>query len=140
MNLKKKTVLPFQQKVVLKLSLEDPAKRTKALKVAVALPGVLSAALDGEKLTVVGHMDSVELTKALRKKMKYAELLTVGSAEEKKGEGGKKEDGGKKGGEPNSLQHVVWTPYYHGLAGQPPYYMYHEIRDPSYDEPSCSIM
>ncbi|PKA58634.1 hypothetical protein AXF42_Ash008921 [Apostasia shenzhenica] len=132
--------------MVLKLSMEDDRKRAKALKAAVGLAGVVSAALDGEKLTVVGDgVDSVELTMVLRKKMGYAELLTVGSAEEKKEEG-------KKGGDGvislQQFQQMEWPPatYYvpagggGAVVGQTPYYVYGDMREPSYDESSCSIM
>ncbi|CAL9758711.1 unnamed protein product [Musa acuminata subsp. burmannicoides] len=75
----------MQQKVVMKLSMEDSKKRSKALKAAVGLPGVISAALEGDRMVVVGDgVDSVTLTMVLRKKMGYVELVSVGSAEEKK--------------------------------------------------------
>ncbi|XP_074575290.1 heavy metal-associated isoprenylated plant protein 16-like [Curcuma longa] len=77
-----------KQKVVLKVvAMEDAKRRSKALKTAVGLPGVLSASLDKDCLIVVGDgVDSVVLATALRRKMGSADLVSVGSAEEKKEE------------------------------------------------------
>ncbi|KAJ4755115.1 Heavy metal transport/detoxification superfamily protein [Rhynchospora pubera] len=76
-----------KQKVVVKLSLDDAKKRTKALKTAVTMNGVISVALDGDKLTVIGDgTDVVNLTTQLRKKLGYADLISVGSGDEKKEE------------------------------------------------------
>ncbi|XP_078171433.1 heavy metal-associated isoprenylated plant protein 47-like isoform X1 [Carex rostrata] len=76
-----------KQKFVVKLSLDDAKKRTKALKTAVTMDGVVSAALDGDKLVVIGDgTDSVTMTTLLRKKLGYADLISVASAEEKKEE------------------------------------------------------
>lgn len=89
-----------KQKMVIKLSLGDAKKRAKALKTAVALDGVVSVALDGEKLVVIGDgTDSVEMTALLRKKLGYADLVSVGAdkKEEKKEE---KKDEKPKDGNP----------------------------------------
>ncbi|KAJ1697839.1 hypothetical protein LUZ63_006351 [Rhynchospora breviuscula] len=76
-----------KQKVVVKLSLDDGKKRTKALKTAVNINGVISVALDGDKLTVIGDgTDVVNLTTQLRKKLGYADLISVSSGDEKKEE------------------------------------------------------
>ncbi|XP_078171434.1 heavy metal-associated isoprenylated plant protein 47-like isoform X2 [Carex rostrata] len=76
-----------KQKMVVKLLLGDTKKRKKALKTAVIMDGVVSAALDGDKLVVIGDgTDSVTMTTLLRKKLGYADLISVASAEEKKEE------------------------------------------------------
>ncbi|WOL13638.1 hypothetical protein Cni_G22411 [Canna indica] len=76
-----------KQKMVMKLCLEDARKRSKALKAAVGLPGVISVALDKDRIIVVGDgVDSVALTTIMRKKFGYVELVSVSSAEEKKEE------------------------------------------------------
>ncbi|KAF3325958.1 hypothetical protein FCM35_KLT09038 [Carex littledalei] len=68
--------------------------------------GVVSAALDGDKLVVIGDgTDSVTMTTLLRKKLGYADLISVASVEEKKEE--KKED--KK--ENNQITHPHVYPY-----------------------------
>ncbi|CAL9063108.1 unnamed protein product [Musa banksii] len=111
-----------KQKVVMKLSMEDSKKRSKALKAAVGLPGVISAALEGDRMVVVGDgVDSVTLTLVLRRKMGYVELVSVGSAEEKK-----KDEAAASG---NS-----WP--YQYCPAQP--YVY-EIRQQANHDP-CSVM
>lgn len=57
--------------------------------------GVVSAALEDDKIIVVGDVDSVTLTMVLRKKMGYVDLLSV--AEEKKEEKKDEKKGDDKG-------------------------------------------
>ncbi|EHA8590214.1 hypothetical protein COCNU_scaffold016239G000010 [Cocos nucifera] len=68
----------------------DEKKRSKALKIVVGLDGVTSASVDGkekDQIVVVGDgIDSFALVRKLRKRMKYAELLSVAPADEKKEE------------------------------------------------------
>ncbi|KAG6493149.1 hypothetical protein ZIOFF_048126 [Zingiber officinale] len=66
-----------KQKLVLKVAaMEDAKRRSKALKTAVGLSGVISASLDKDCLIVVGDgVDSVELATVLRRKMGSANLL-----------------------------------------------------------------
>ncbi|KAL2499506.1 Copper transport protein family [Abeliophyllum distichum] len=56
--------------------------RRKAMKMAVSVPRVESAAMEGEernKLTVIGEeIDSVTLVKLLRKNVCFAKIVTVG--------------------------------------------------------------
>ncbi|CAL9152185.1 unnamed protein product [Musa hybrid cultivar] len=112
-----------KQEMVMKLTMEDAKKRSKALKIAVGLPGVISAKLDEDKIVVVGDgVDSIALTTKLRKKMGHVELVKVGSAEEKKKE--KKED--------VWVCPPTWTPHFNLM---PPVY---EIREPYHDP--CRIM
>jgi hypothetical protein len=75
----------LQQKFIVKLSLDDAKKRTKALKTAVTLNGVQSITVDGDKLVVIGDgIDAITLTTLLRKKLGYADLISVTSGDEKK--------------------------------------------------------
>ncbi|XP_020109108.1 uncharacterized protein LOC109724637 [Ananas comosus] len=122
-----------KQKMVLKLSMEDPKKRSKALQIAAGFTGVTSTSLEGDRIVVVGDgVDPVTLTAALRKRMGYAELISVAVVEEKKEE--KKE---------TAMKSVQPTPLpYHNFTVVPPYpypYPYAVQQDCSYDN-SCTIM
>ncbi|XP_022877322.1 heavy metal-associated isoprenylated plant protein 16-like [Olea europaea var. sylvestris] len=82
----------MKQKIVIRVSMNDEKSRSKALRTVVAVSGVESVALVGaekNQLEVVGDVDAVVLTNALRKKVAPAELFSVGEAkkpEEKKAE------------------------------------------------------
>ncbi|KAJ4791894.1 Heavy metal transport/detoxification superfamily protein [Rhynchospora pubera] len=76
-----------KQKFVLKLKLDDGNKRKKALKTVATTNGIFlgvtSMRLDGDKLIVIGDgTDEVHLTTQLRKKMGYADLISVSSGDE----------------------------------------------------------
>ncbi|XP_038978527.1 disease resistance protein Pik-1-like [Phoenix dactylifera] len=79
-----------KQKVVIRLGMVDAKQRSKALKTVVGFNGITSASLDGkekDQIVVVGDgIDPVTLVKKLRKRMNYAELLSVAPADEKKEE------------------------------------------------------
>ncbi|XP_020671956.1 disease resistance protein Pik-1-like isoform X2 [Dendrobium catenatum] len=128
-----------KQKVVLKLSMEDAKKRSKAMQCAVGMHGVLSVSHEGDKMTVVGEgIDSVALTTLLRKKMGYVELELVAAVEEKKEKKVKVEAEVKSNIQPVILPHD----YYGRSVGtftQPLYY-HADVTEPSYDQDSCSIM
>ncbi|GKV46279.1 hypothetical protein SLEP1_g53271 [Rubroshorea leprosula] len=121
----------MKQKMAIKVSMNGQKSRSKAMKIVVGLPGVESAALKGDDKTqieVTGDgVDAAQLTMLLRKKVGFAELVSVTAVGgEKKEE--KKED--KK--EDPKAQPLVWpstTPYY--IYEVPPTSQYH---DP------CSIM
>ncbi|PKA47515.1 hypothetical protein AXF42_Ash014711 [Apostasia shenzhenica] len=71
------------RKVVLRLPVEDAKKRSKALKIAVGFPGVVSATSWGDKIMIVGEgLDSVALVMALRKKFGFVELVSVANLNE----------------------------------------------------------
>uniref|UniRef100_A0A8R7QDR5 HMA domain-containing protein n=1 Tax=Triticum urartu TaxID=4572 RepID=A0A8R7QDR5_TRIUA len=77
-----------KQKIVLKLALDDERKRRKAFKAAVGMSGVTSAAMEGEKIIIVGDgVDPITLTTVLRRSLGYAELLSVSSGDDKKKDG-----------------------------------------------------
>ncbi|KAF5746196.1 hypothetical protein HS088_TW06G00363 [Tripterygium wilfordii] len=100
-----------------------PNSRSKALQIAVGLPGVEQAALRGtekDQIEVTGDMiDAVELTKLLRKKVGYANLISVTPV------GAKKEDEKEKA----TRMPMFWS------YGVPQGQVY-EMRDPY----SCSIL
>ncbi|XP_039125820.1 heavy metal-associated isoprenylated plant protein 47-like [Dioscorea cayenensis subsp. rotundata] len=135
-----------KQKMILKLTMEDDKKRSKAMQIAVSLNGVISAGLEGEakdKLVVIGDgVDSIKLTTALRKKMsRIVELVSVAAVEEKKDD--KKDD--KKTSEGDDAKKQTQTPIYvpHYYETIPPHHYvyggYEYPPDNSYD-PGCSIM
>ncbi|KAK6785302.1 hypothetical protein RDI58_018757 [Solanum bulbocastanum] len=76
----------MRQKVVIKLYINgnDQKSRTKAFKIAVSQPGVISAVMQGGgienyNLEVVGdYIDAVILTNCLKKKLGQAQLVSVG--------------------------------------------------------------
>ncbi|XVF21193.1 hypothetical protein REPUB_Repub12eG0069400 [Reevesia pubescens] len=117
------------QKMVVKVSMNGHKSRSKALKIAVGLSGVVSASLKGDdksQIEVTGDgVDPVQLTCLLRKNVGYAELVSV-SAD------GSEKDKEKDETKPSAY---VW-PF------NPPYYVYQEV--PSYgyaqQHDPCSIM
>ncbi|XXG72472.1 hypothetical protein AAC387_Pa07g1561 [Persea americana] len=78
----------MKQKLVVKLNMHDAKSRSKAMKIAVGLPGVISATIEGadkDQIAVVGDgVDSIDLTKLLRKRMGSTELVSVTPMDEKK--------------------------------------------------------
>ncbi|KAG5232115.1 heavy metal-associated isoprenylated plant protein [Salix suchowensis] len=103
----------MKQEIVIKVKVNGPKSRSKALQTAAGLSGVESAGLGGQdksQIEVVGDgVDAVELVNLLRKKVGYAKLASVAAVAEKK--------------EVNELavQPVVW-PMYGG--GTPQTYIY----------------
>ncbi|KDP22993.1 hypothetical protein JCGZ_01715 [Jatropha curcas] len=125
----------MKQKIVIKFSLSSQKSRSKAMKIAVGVAGVESAALGGQdksQIEVIGDgVDAVQLTTLLRKHVGYSEIMSVSAVEQKKDE--KKED--KK--EEAKVQQLVWP----NTASQfvyaiPQYHQYQQHPDPN----SCSIM
>ncbi|XVF76966.1 hypothetical protein PTKIN_Ptkin14bG0002400 [Pterospermum kingtungense] len=102
--------------MVLKVQMPCEKCRTKALKIAAATQGVNEVAIQGaerDRLMVIGEeIDSVKLTRSLRKKLRYATIVSV---EVKKD--GKKED---KNDEKTPMVYVC-HPEYVQLADQYPY-------------------
>ncbi|KAJ9687082.1 hypothetical protein PVL29_015797 [Vitis rotundifolia] len=118
----------MKKKVVIKVTMNGEKSRSKSLKVAVGVAGVESAALQGQEknqIVVIGEgIDAVALTTLLRKKVGFAELVSVSVVGEKKEE--KKDNQGKKN-EPSLHAY---------MPSIEPYY--HEYTDSHPD--SCSIM
>ncbi|XP_074574987.1 heavy metal-associated isoprenylated plant protein 46-like [Curcuma longa] len=117
-----------QQKIVMKLTMKDDKKRSKALQTAVGLKGVVSATVEPDKIVVVGDVDSVTLTMVLRKKMGHVDLVSV--TEEKE----KKEDKKDEKKEEKTLE--TWLSHYPVM--HPPYPIV--IQEDPYREPSCIIL
>ena len=96
--------------------------------------GVESIAFEGEEsdqIVVIGDgLDSVNLTSILRKKVKFAQLLSVSSVEEKKKE--------EKVTELElGVQSMVWPTY---QTGVPHYYLHTVVPNDHYQNGACSIM
>ncbi|PIN01927.1 Copper chaperone [Handroanthus impetiginosus] len=118
----------MKQKIVIRMSMNHDKCRSKALKIAVGVSGVEYAGLTGDEknqVEVVGDgIDSVDLTRRLRKKVAYAELVSVGEA--------KKEESADK-------TETAAQPPVAGFVA-PPCYWY-KVRDPYYGYgPSCNIL
>ncbi|XP_073311638.1 heavy metal-associated isoprenylated plant protein 46-like [Primulina huaijiensis] len=118
----------MKQKIVVKVSMHDKKSRSKALKIAVSLSGVESAAITGQRkdqVEVVGDgTDATELTRLLRKKVAHAELVSVTEA--------KTELPKFEAVNPQPLPMAVWYP-----PAPPPYNCHTHC--PSHD-PFCNIM
>ncbi|KAK6154236.1 hypothetical protein DH2020_008484 [Rehmannia glutinosa] len=69
-----------------KRSISTAKIRIKAMKIAVASPGVVSVAIQGEEknqLVVTGEgIDAVNLTKLIRQNVGFAQVLSLGPNEE----------------------------------------------------------
>ncbi|CAN1127893.1 Heavy metal-associated isoprenylated plant protein 46 [Linum perenne] len=109
----------MKQKVVIKVPTMNTQKlKAKAMKIVVGVNGVDSASLAGPDKTqieVTGDgIDSVQLIYLLRKKVGFAELVTVGAVEEKKVDP-----------KPAEVSPSPAAPFWsYGYAGGPPYYVY----------------
>ncbi|MFS7983903.1 hypothetical protein Hanom_Chr11g00980151 [Helianthus anomalus] len=72
----------------MKVTMANEKKTRKAFQIAATVRGIDSVAFvgpDKEKIAVIGErIDSVELTRTLRKSIGYTELVSVGKIEEKK--------------------------------------------------------
>ncbi|XP_050289582.1 heavy metal-associated isoprenylated plant protein 47-like [Quercus robur] len=75
-----------QKKLVIKVQMTCDKCKTKALKLAAGAEGVTSVAIEGEDkslVVVIGdEVDSVCLTRSLRKKVGYATIVSVAQLEE----------------------------------------------------------
>ncbi|KAF5192563.1 Heavy metal-associated isoprenylated plant protein [Thalictrum thalictroides] len=114
----------MKQKVVIKVSMHSAKCKTKALKTAVSVSGVISAELygdDKDKLMITGEgIDSVQLTNSLRKKVGFSELISVTPLSE---------DNKKPG---------IKEPLIDICQHHTPYIYCHEVRDNNQD--ACTIM
>ncbi|KAF9609584.1 hypothetical protein IFM89_017446 [Coptis chinensis] len=117
------------QKVVIRVfSMNNAKSRTKAMKIAVSVPGVISVELKGDsknEIELTGEgIDSTCLTILLRKKVGFTELVSVTPIPEKIVETQKKPD--------NNIP--VCTPCQYGTPG----ICWAEVRD--YNPELCAIM
>ncbi|TKY56952.1 hypothetical protein E2542_SST21398 [Spatholobus suberectus] len=91
---------PINLKIVIQVHMESDKSRSKALKIAAAIQGVHSVGLEGEskdQVVVTGdRIDSVCLTKKLRKKFSYATLVSVADANASNDEQGGDSAGGEQ--------------------------------------------
>ncbi|WRX33109.1 hypothetical protein QQP08_027841 [Theobroma cacao] len=73
--------MTMQQKVVLKVVMKCQKCRKESLKVAAKQDGVSFVGLEGQekdKVVVIGDgVDAVKLTRELRKKVGYAEIISL---------------------------------------------------------------
>ncbi|XP_078171515.1 uncharacterized protein LOC144565593 [Carex rostrata] len=119
-----------KQKVVIKLSLENARKRKKALTTAAGMNGITSTSIDDDKIVIEGDgMDLVALTTVLRKKLGYAELISLTTGDDKKE--AKKEEKAGDSAKPGVI------PYHYPIHYPYPY-RYAACHEDSQD--SCSII
>ncbi|KAF5202826.1 Heavy metal-associated isoprenylated plant protein [Thalictrum thalictroides] len=108
-----------KQKVMIKVAMNNGKSRTKAMKIAVSTPGVLSAKLYGDSLNIIVitgvGVDTTNLTILLRKKVGFTEVISVQSI-------GNKEDAEEEQEEWKEITHyrnrneqssIGWTTPYH---------------------------
>ncbi|KAK0591081.1 hypothetical protein LWI29_035419 [Acer saccharum] len=75
----------MKQKVVIKVTMNGQKSRSKALKIVVGASGVESAAWKGDNIEVTGEeLDPACLTLLLRKKLGYADLVSVEERKKKR--------------------------------------------------------
>ncbi|KAG6407370.1 hypothetical protein SASPL_130359 [Salvia splendens] len=72
----------MKKKIVINVPMHSEKAKSKAIKIAVAVEGVMGVSIGGnDKLEVVGEeVDSVCLANCLRKKFCFAEIISVGEA------------------------------------------------------------
>ncbi|KAI3769468.1 hypothetical protein L6452_00571 [Arctium lappa] len=126
-----------KQNIVVKVAMFNDKKTRKALKIAVGVSGVESAALigsDKDQIKVTGEgIDSVELAKLLRKGVGCTELVSVGPVEEKK-------PAAPAAAASQTAATVVPLqvyPHHYSSYGGPYCHVY---ESPSNDDPSCTVM
>ncbi|MQM08935.1 hypothetical protein Taro_041797 [Colocasia esculenta] len=127
----------MKQKVAIRLQMDDEKKRRKAMKLVARLAGLSSASIEGpqkDRMVVVGEgLDSVALTRLLRKNMGFAELISVATMR-------KDEEEERRSG---STPAVGWSAYGGGGAAYPTpvqYYYVNQPRDGYTEDPSCCTM
>ncbi|KAA8526649.1 hypothetical protein F0562_008148 [Nyssa sinensis] len=125
----------MKQKVVIKVSMNGQKSRSKALRIAVGVSGVESAALQGQdksQIEVTGDgVDAITLTTLIRKNVGYAELVSVSPVGEKK-ETEKKENPKKEENKNQATVQPLWAHY-------PSTGAVYLCEVPNH-EPSCSIL
>ncbi|KAJ8500610.1 hypothetical protein OPV22_011162 [Ensete ventricosum] len=126
------------KKIVVKVNILDEEDKSKVIRATSNLIGIdtISVDLTDKKLTVIGRIDPVRLTRKLRKHY-HAEILSIGSdekEEEKKEEPEKSEE--KEGAEKNKEAGAVagaWN-------GYSPYVIPHYVPITEEDPNGCVVM
>ncbi|PON92015.1 Heavy metal-associated domain containing protein [Trema orientale] len=124
----------MKNKIVVKVQMNCRKCRTEAMKIAAVESGVSSVQIEGEykdQVVVIGdEVDSVSLTRSLRKKVGYATILSVEQVKETKTE--PKATKVKEDNAPSiSSFHTIQYP-------EAPIVCCHVVDDPTPD--NCSIL
>nr|BAA98186.1 ATFP4-like [Arabidopsis thaliana] len=157
----------MKQKILIRVTMTDDKTRAKAMTKAVQFKGVSAVEIKGDhrnQIEVTGvEVDMIPLIQILRKKVAFAELVSVTKVEppkkedEKKGgdgkgaegKGGDQKGGDKKGPddkeppEPKPVPCYPWPLQGYGVPSSFPHpaHPYNDIGEPVYNhEPNCKIM
>ncbi|KAG7581364.1 hypothetical protein ISN44_As08g010540 [Arabidopsis suecica] len=145
----------MKQKILIRVAMTDDPTRAKAMKTAVQFKGVNAVEIKGDhrnQIEVTGvEVDMIALINTLRKKVAFAELVSVTKVEppkdgdkkpeEKKPEEKKPEE--KKPEEKKPEPCCQPWPYGYGVPSSYPYPCdpYNQIGEPVYNQdPNCRIM
>ncbi|KAG8492765.1 hypothetical protein CXB51_010440 [Gossypium anomalum] len=124
--------------MVLKVQMNCEKCRAQALRIAADTQGVTQMAIQGQEkdeLMVTGEeVDSVKLTRCLRKKLHYATILTIEEIKEDKKIKPKNVQNGK--GQKNDGKNNLPSHVFYPLYPMPPLVVF---QDP-YQYEACSIM
>ncbi|KAI4306259.1 hypothetical protein L6164_029552 [Bauhinia variegata] len=131
----------MKQKIIIRVRLDCEKCRKKALKIAAVEQGVNSVALEGEEkdlLVVTGDgVDSVSLTKVLRKKLQqHASIVSVGTVRGDFDKEIRKKEGSKAFPLMNYNYNYSSSPY----PSFPSTHYQTVVYDDSYPPTNCSIM
>ncbi|PIA65479.1 hypothetical protein AQUCO_00100762v1, partial [Aquilegia coerulea] len=106
----------LQQIVVIKISMNNSKSRTKAMKIAVSTPGVVSVKLHGDsmdKIVVTGvGIDTTNLTVLIRKKVGFTELVSVQTISKQEDEEEEEDTSTVHYYRSRNEQSMGWTPSY----------------------------
>ncbi|KAJ7963677.1 putative Heavy metal transport/detoxification superfamily protein [Quillaja saponaria] len=132
----------MKQKIVIEIEAHCEKCRTKAMTLAAVADGVISVAFEGEdknQLVIIGEgVDAAKLTSSLRKKLKYASIVSVDRVEEQVEKKTEDEKAKKKKGSANETKSTAiysWTAVDHR---QPPLETYKVVNDPN--PGGCTIL
>ncbi|ESW13676.1 hypothetical protein PHAVU_008G216200 [Phaseolus vulgaris] len=129
----------MKQKIVIKVNVASDKCRREALQIAAKCSGVQSIAFDGEcndQVVVTGdEVDAVSLTNQIRKKFRYAKLISLKNVEEEEGgdEGGQEEEQ-----EEETMSDEIYPPSY-PICSILPSSIYHQVVYDPYPN-TCSIL